>query len=220
MARTAPTAKDDILAAAARCFARGGYRATSLREIADEYGGSKAALLYHFASKEEILSRLSHDHWAAVHELAADVRHRDGADARDAARAGMVDLAVAHRDVVAIVHAEMRAIIRLDSFRDDGEAMDEIADALAGRSARLDDQRMARTLLGAVATACREFEGADDATLRSALEALLTITLPGAAGHGAPPDEGAHRPPAVGAPAAEGATGQFGAATHRPGLPS
>jgi AcrR family transcriptional regulator len=45
----------DFVAIAARHFAETGYQATSLEGIAHEAGYSKAALLYHFGSKEDLL---------------------------------------------------------------------------------------------------------------------------------------------------------------------
>lgn len=173
MARTAPTARADILGAAARCFARNGYRGTSLREIAQEYGGSKASLLYHFDSKDAILRELTADHWAAIHALVADLRGLDGMEARDAAAAGLIRITVRCRDVVATMHAEVRDIIRTESFVEDGRAMDEIADALAGRTGAPLGEMVARTVLGAVATACRELADAGDEDLATALGALV-----------------------------------------------
>ncbi len=45
----------EILAAAKRCFASQGVRATSLAKLADELGVTKAALYYYFDSKQEIV---------------------------------------------------------------------------------------------------------------------------------------------------------------------
>lgn len=47
-----------ILEAATVCFGRGGYHATSLRQIAEEAGVSKALIHYHFESKEALLLEL------------------------------------------------------------------------------------------------------------------------------------------------------------------
>jgi AcrR family transcriptional regulator len=44
-----------IVAAAAELFARNGFGATSLDEIAEQLGASKASLYYHIKNKEEIL---------------------------------------------------------------------------------------------------------------------------------------------------------------------
>jgi AcrR family transcriptional regulator len=52
------TTRDRILDIALELFSTKGYDKTSLREIAERLGFSKAAIYYHFASKEEILMAL------------------------------------------------------------------------------------------------------------------------------------------------------------------
>ncbi|MFI9307616.1 TetR/AcrR family transcriptional regulator [Streptomyces triculaminicus] len=52
-------------------FASRGYEKTSLREIAEELGVTKAALYYHFKTKEDILSALSEQLGRPVDELIA-----------------------------------------------------------------------------------------------------------------------------------------------------
>ena len=54
--RPVATREQEIVAAAAEAFARGGYRATGLREIAAALGLTHGALLYHFASKVDLLT--------------------------------------------------------------------------------------------------------------------------------------------------------------------
>lgn len=54
--------RDDIIEAAAECFANTGYDATAMRDIAKRTGILAGSIYYHFASKEEIL--------VAVHEEA------------------------------------------------------------------------------------------------------------------------------------------------------
>jgi AcrR family transcriptional regulator len=53
-----PTTRDRILAVASELFSDKGYEATSLREISERLGFTKAALYYHFQSKDQILSAL------------------------------------------------------------------------------------------------------------------------------------------------------------------
>lgn len=50
-------------------FAEQGYEATSLREIAERLGVTKAALYYHFKTKDEIVQSLLHDRAAALDAL-------------------------------------------------------------------------------------------------------------------------------------------------------
>lgn len=53
-----PTTRDRILDVALRLFTEKGFDATSLQEVADELGFTKAALYYHYRSKEDILMAL------------------------------------------------------------------------------------------------------------------------------------------------------------------
>jgi AcrR family transcriptional regulator len=50
--------RERILATASELFIEQGYDGTSLREIAERLGVTKAALYYHFQSKEQILAEL------------------------------------------------------------------------------------------------------------------------------------------------------------------
>ncbi|GAA0350818.1 TetR/AcrR family transcriptional regulator [Streptomyces olivoreticuli] len=52
-------------------FVSRGYEKTSLREIAEELGVTKAALYYHFKTKEDILTAISEDLGRPVDELIA-----------------------------------------------------------------------------------------------------------------------------------------------------
>jgi AcrR family transcriptional regulator len=51
-------ARDELLSAALRLFARHGYAEASMNAIATEAGYSKGALYWHFASKEDLLTAL------------------------------------------------------------------------------------------------------------------------------------------------------------------
>jgi AcrR family transcriptional regulator len=55
-------ARDELLSAALRVFARRGYRDAGVDEIAAEAGYSKGALYWHFACKEELLGALLEEH--------------------------------------------------------------------------------------------------------------------------------------------------------------
>src|SRR5437763_16029494 len=51
-------ARDELLTAALRVFARRGYRDAGVDEVAAEAGYSKGALYWHFSGKEELLTAL------------------------------------------------------------------------------------------------------------------------------------------------------------------
>src|SRR5262245_37120672 len=66
---TQPDTRSRIQEVALRLFNENGYEATSLREIADEIGVTKAALYYHFKTKEEIVTSLVDDWVTSIDEL-------------------------------------------------------------------------------------------------------------------------------------------------------
>jgi AcrR family transcriptional regulator len=55
-------------------FTENGYEATSLREIAERLGVTKAALYYHFKTKDEIIDSLVNERFARIGELVAWAR--------------------------------------------------------------------------------------------------------------------------------------------------
>jgi AcrR family transcriptional regulator len=63
-----------IQALALELFTEHGYEATSLREIAERLGVTKAALYYHFKTKEEIVSSLVEDRARMVEDVIAWAR--------------------------------------------------------------------------------------------------------------------------------------------------
>ena len=76
MARTvgssAPQTRRRILEAAAEVFAERGYSGASMRDIAERLGITKAALYYHFASKEDLLDGLVEPVMRSLTDFAAD----------------------------------------------------------------------------------------------------------------------------------------------------
>jgi AcrR family transcriptional regulator len=63
--------REQIRAIALEMFAERGYAGTSLREIAERLGVTKAAVYYHFSTKEDILASLLEDFRAQLDELIA-----------------------------------------------------------------------------------------------------------------------------------------------------
>jgi AcrR family transcriptional regulator len=66
---TAADARARIQQVALRLFVEEGYDRTSLREIAERLGVTKAALYYHFPAKEDIANSLLEERIAALDEL-------------------------------------------------------------------------------------------------------------------------------------------------------
>src|ERR1700728_3632617 len=63
--------RERIQAVALELFAEHGYEKTSLREIAERLGVTKAALYYHFKSKEDIVRSFTEDYVNDLDELIA-----------------------------------------------------------------------------------------------------------------------------------------------------
>lgn len=75
---TVESTRDRILAEALALFASKGYDATSMREIAEQVGLTKAALYYHFTGKETIAAALLGDFIERVRDLSEWARaHSD-----------------------------------------------------------------------------------------------------------------------------------------------
>ncbi len=75
--------RDEIVAVAMRMFIDRGYDKTSLREIAEEIGVTKAALYYHFRTKEEIAQAALDAHISRLDALLEWVRQTPPSRARD-----------------------------------------------------------------------------------------------------------------------------------------
>src|SRR5688500_6894985 len=68
-AEARPDTRARIQAVALDLFTEQGYDATSLREIAESLGVTKAALYYHFKSKEEIVDSFSADQLVKLNKI-------------------------------------------------------------------------------------------------------------------------------------------------------
>lgn len=77
----APKPRDpEVLAAAAEVFARRGYAAASVQDVADALGILKGSIYYYIESKEDLLFRLLMEVHAEVDEILEEVAGRDGLD--------------------------------------------------------------------------------------------------------------------------------------------
>jgi AcrR family transcriptional regulator len=102
-----------ILAAAGALFGERGYRATSMESIAERVGITKAALYYHFPSKEEILHRLTLPLLDAYENaLNAAEAHDDPEVVRWRAIEGFVDVGLAHRKTLLMLVRDMTLLVQ------------------------------------------------------------------------------------------------------------
>src|SRR5215475_12390494 len=121
-------------------FAEQGYEKTSLREIAEHLGVTKAALYYYFKSKEDIVRSLVEDYVADLDELIA------WGKAQPRTAATRAEIVRRYLGVVA-GGAEL--------FR---ERIDALIDLLTGPSATLRDQVRAASALMSVSFGCMRYQ--------------------------------------------------------------
>ena len=128
-------ARDELLAAALRVFARLGYRQAGVDEIAAEAGYSKGALYWHFSSKEELLLALLEEHIdAPMREMVALLESAppDRDMAAEAGRAFARQLS-SQREAVLLEREYWSLAIRDPELRTIyAERQTELRDALSG----------------------------------------------------------------------------------------
>ena len=175
MARSPTGLRDRLLKSALRLFTQRGYRGTSLADIAADVGCSKASLLYHFTTKEAILTELLLPIAKEAAALDACLSALDDRDVVEAAVTGFVDLTLRFRLEIKLLFDNLADATSLPDLGVEGvEGLESrLVDAMAGRSSDPADVAAAHVALGGVfvAGAATERLPFDDATLRDALTA-------------------------------------------------
>jgi TetR/AcrR family fatty acid metabolism transcriptional regulator len=75
-AKAVPDRRRAILDAAVRVFARQGFHACRVSDIADEAGVAYGLLYHYFPSKEEVLNTLFLERWGVMLEMIREVDHK------------------------------------------------------------------------------------------------------------------------------------------------
>lgn len=96
--RTAPTVNDaasldrreEVLAAAAECFMRRGYEATSMDDVAEALGATKGRVYHHFRSKPDLFFEVYRRAMAILMNGAAEAEQGGGTAAERLARVSRV----------------------------------------------------------------------------------------------------------------------------------
>ncbi|GAA1580450.1 TetR family transcriptional regulator [Kribbella hippodromi] len=120
--------KGDIHRAAVHLFSTQGYERTSLREIAEQVGITKASLYYHYSSKQDLLRAIIGTFLDEISEVLSSVETIPWSpEAEQEALRAYVDVVVAHRSTGPTLLRDITAV--LAAFGDD-------LDALIARSRR------------------------------------------------------------------------------------
>jgi AcrR family transcriptional regulator len=157
-------------------FAEQGYEKTSLREIAERLGVTKAALYYYFKSKEDIVRSLVEDYYAELDTLIAWARERPRTgDTRAELVRRYLDIVANGAAVFRMLHQNQAAVSSLAAAKERGELfrerMDALVDLLTGPDAPLRDQVRAASCLMSISFGCMHYQhrGWDPEELKAAL---------------------------------------------------
>jgi AcrR family transcriptional regulator len=167
---------------ALKLFAEQGYEKTSLREIAEQLGVTKAALYYYFKSKEDIVRSLVEDYVAELDDLIAwgKTQPRTPGTRAEIVRR-YLHIVATGTEVFRMLHQNQAAVSGLANAKERGELFKERLDALVDllteqADAPLRDQIRAASCLMSVSFCCMHYQ--DRAASPAELEqALLDVAL-------------------------------------------
>jgi len=166
MDHTAPTPRTDtrsrVQKVALELFAEQGYEKTSLREIAERLGVTKAALYYHFKSKEDIVHSFTDDYFTELDALVDWARKQSrGDETRHEVLDRYVGIVLAGNEVFRFLEQNRASVQAMEAgkerfarFRD---RLDALVDILAGPEASLRDRVRATTAVLSVGATCMFF---------------------------------------------------------------
>jgi AcrR family transcriptional regulator len=170
--RPATAGQVRIEAAALRLFTEEGVRATSLQKIADEIGCTKAAVYWHYRSKDEIVLGVLKPALAELEAIVADAESRRGHRTRvEAALQGVVDLTVRHRQLTTLLLSNVTVQNLLEQYPPLPRLVERLADVLAGPDPDAGGRVAATLFLSGLSGATRDPACAhlDDDSLRTQL---------------------------------------------------
>jgi AcrR family transcriptional regulator len=179
--RLAGDAREEIKAAALDLFTTRGYGQTSLREVAESLGISKAALYYHFSSKDDLLAALIEPLIRDQQAMLEEVRSGTLTDPHEIL-GRYFDLCVAHRRLLRGVVNDLQVLTRLDLIAKTIAWRTQLDEFLVG--SRPEDQVRAIVAFGGIQDCAVLFpdefamESVRGAVVDAALRALLLPSQP------------------------------------------
>jgi AcrR family transcriptional regulator len=151
-ARSRTDTRARIQQIAVELFTEHGYEGTSLREIAEQLGVTKAALYYHFKSKENIILSLVQDYQAQMDALIGWAREHPGSAAtRREILTRYMHIVAERSQVFRMLHQNQAALNTMaEALRTLKNAPLRLADQLAGPDASLRERARAMMALGSM----------------------------------------------------------------------
>jgi len=140
-------------------FAEQGYEKTSLREIAERLGFTKAALYYHFKSKEDIVHSFTDDYFAEIDALLEWAKDQPRSEEfRREILDRYVGIVLDGSEVFRFLEQNRASVQAMETGKDRltrfRGRLDALVDLLAGPDASLRDRVRATTATLAVGATC------------------------------------------------------------------
>ena len=165
-AATVPTPRTDtrsrVQKVALELFAEQGYEKTSLREIAERLGVTKAALYYHFKSKEDIVHSFTDDYFSELDALVEWAKEQPrGEENRREILDRYVSIVLASSEVFRFLEQNRASVQSMEAgkerFARVRARLDALVDVLVGAEAPLRDRVRAATAVLSVGATCMFF---------------------------------------------------------------
>jgi AcrR family transcriptional regulator len=162
--------RTQILDAARRLFVQQGYQHTSIREIAEQLGMTKTAVLYHFPTKADILVAVAEPF---LSELAGTIER---ATSRQEVFDGLLEVYLRHRSLLRdnVLH-DLALLAQAPTLRRFTELMLEANRLAAGQNPTLRDKVRAAQAIAALSDPVVIF--ADEPAAQMRAEVMRGITL-------------------------------------------
>ena len=160
---TASTSRTDtrsrVQKVALELFAEQGYEKTSLREIAERLGVTKAALYYHFKSKEDIVHSFTDDYFSELDALVDWAKEQPrGEENRREILDRYVSIVLASSEVFRFLEQNRASVQSMEAgkerFARVRARLDALVDVLVGAEAPLRDRVRAATAVLSVGATC------------------------------------------------------------------
>jgi AcrR family transcriptional regulator len=140
-------------------FAEQGYEKTSLREIAERLGVTKAALYYHFKSKEDIVHSFTDDYFAEIDNLTEWAKDQPRTEeTRHELLDRYVGIILSGSEVFRFLEQNRAAVQGMETGKDRFARfrgrLDALTDVLAGPDAPLRERVRATTAVLTVGAIC------------------------------------------------------------------
>lgn len=156
--------REQIRAVALELFSEHGYQQTSLRQIADRLGFTRAALYYHYEAKEDLLREVITPLLDRLEDLlGASPERVTGSAQRRAILASFMHILLEHRGIVELMGNDRAVLAHPELGGRWTELRERLHSRLAGPDGGIERQIKAAAAIGALTTVVVRYAEASEA---------------------------------------------------------